>query len=96
MHRTIRSRLAVGTSTNVGPCRTAARASHGSARPGVTVSALFTDPGIPTTCTPDCPIFPTNRPAGYFCLPDGNSTCDPVSGWTVCSYKCVRIPFTKG
>lgn len=46
------------------------------------------------TCTPNCPFFPPNRPEGYFCLPDGHS-CDPVSGTTVCSYRCVKIPFAN-
>lgn len=45
------------------------------------------------TCSANCPLFPPNRPKGYFCLPDGGSFCDPMSGVTVCSYRCVKIPF---
>jgi hypothetical protein len=57
-------------------------------------SARFIDPGVPGSCTVNCPLFPPNRPPGYFCLPDGASFCDPITGVTVCSYKCVRIPFS--
>src|SRR5262245_32564077 len=54
-------------------------------------SSRMIDTGEPF-CTVDCPFFPPNRPDGYFCLPDGESFCDPDTGNTVCSYRCVKIP----
>jgi hypothetical protein len=56
-------------------------------------SSRMIDTGQPG-CTVSCPFFPPNRPEGYFCLPDGTSFCDPRTGITVCSYRCVRIPLS--
>ena len=61
-----------------------------SGQPAYSSSALSHESGN-RSCS-SCPIFPPNRPKGYFCLLDSR-ICDPITKNTVCSYRCVKHPF---